>query len=257
VAIPSVYSRVIAAENVGYISIRQFNANTPDQFARELRRVLAEGVDSLIFDVRDNPGTSYEAAARILDRLVPEGALYSATYSDGTVNVVGISDANETPLPMTALVNAGTLEAAELFAQDLKDFGKAGIVGSATGGKGVLLDRLKLSDGSAIDLTVAEINTASGYTYNGVGVKPDFDVPMTDPWTSLDENTDAQLKKAIEVVVAQFRASQTAQAGTGQPQPPPPAAAPEAPVASDPQPPEPATPAATEADLATEGEAAE
>lgn len=252
VAIPSVYSRVASSENIGYISIRQFNANAPDQFARELRRVLAEGVDSLIFDVRDNPGTSYEAAARILDRLVPDGALYSATYSDGTVKIIGISDANETELPMTVIVNAGTLEAAELFAQDLKDFGKAEIVGASTGGKGVLLDRLKLSDGSAIDLTVAVINTASGYVYNGAGVKPDFDVPMAEPWADLDETTDAQLKKALEVVTAKLRAAQTAQAESEAPPDSPPPQV-EQPTATEPEAEPPATPAETEPAGSTNG----
>jgi carboxyl-terminal processing protease len=209
VAVPSVYSRVIGSENTGYIGIRQFNDNTADQFARELRRVQEAGVQSLIIDLRDNRGSNYGSASRILDRLAPEGVIYSAAYRDGSVEVMEVSDANELPLPMAVLINAGTSEAAELFAQDLKDIGNAALVGSLTVGKGVLLDRKKLSDGSAIDLTVAVINTNSGYTYEGVGVKPDFDVPFDENWQNLDETTDPQLKKALEVVTAQRRATET------------------------------------------------
>lgn len=213
VAVPSVYSRLIPETGVGYILIKQFNDNTADQFNREFNKMIDAGATSLIFDVRDNKGSSLIPAIRILDKLVPEGVIYSLTYRDGTTEAMTMSDANEINLPMTVLTNGGTASSAELFAADLHGFGKASIVGQSTAGKGVRLNRIKLSDGSAIDLSVALITPASGTSFNETGLKPDYDVqPVEGDWTKLDETTDPQLKKAIEVVLAIKKAGETVQA---------------------------------------------
>jgi len=172
VAVPSVYSRIIPETNVGYIMIKQFNDNTPDQFSRELRRVIDAGADCLIFDVRDNRGASMSAAVRIIDNLVPEGPIYSATYRDGTTEVKEYSDAHEINMPMVVIINGGTSSSAELFAQNLKDFGKGSIVGQTSAGVGVIQNRIRLSDGSAIDLTTGLITSAAGVNFDGTGVNP-------------------------------------------------------------------------------------
>ena len=211
VAVPSVYSRIIPETSVGYIMIRQFNDNTPDQFSRELRRMIDAGADCLIFDVRDNKGASLSAAVRIIDNLVPEGPVYSAIYRDGTTEVKEYSDAHEIAMPMVVIINGNTSSSAELFAQNLKDFGKGSIVGQTSMGRGAIQNRIRLSDGSAIDLTTALITSAAGVNFDGAGVKPDYDVPLpagTD-WLALDEATDAQLIKALEVVLAMRRVEET------------------------------------------------
>lgn len=215
VAVPSVYSRMITETNVGYILIKQFNNNTSDQFNRELGKVIEAGAACLIFDVRDNRGILMSSAARVLDKLLPAGTLYSASYKDGTVEERYVSDANEINLPMVVLANGATSSAAELFAKDLKDFGKASIVGQTTAGKGVLLTRIPLSDGSAIELTVATLLTKSGETFDGAGIKPDYDIMPEGDWTEQDEITDPQLKKAVELVLAMRKVEVTAQAEAG------------------------------------------
>ncbi len=213
ISIPSVYSRVIAETSVGYVLIKQFNENTSDQFNRELHKMIEAGVTSLIFDVRDNKGASMTSAVRVLDKLLPSGTIYSATYKDGTTEELAVSDANEISLPMVVITNTATSSAAELFAQDLKDFTKASIVGQTTVGKGVLLNRIQLSDGSAIDLTVATLIPKSGITFDSVGVKPDYEiVPLNTDWTKADETTDPTLRKALELALAMHKVEVTVQA---------------------------------------------
>jgi carboxyl-terminal processing protease len=204
VVAPSVYAHMITDTEIGYIQIKEFNSGTSDQFNRELDRVIAAGAKSLIFDLRDNKGGVMRQATRILDRLVPAGVIYTAQRKDGTVEEVR-SDGNAIDLPMAVLTNSGTASAAELFAQVLKDYNKARTVGTVTAGKGVMQDIIKLSDGSAIELTVAYYNPPVSPNFNGIGVTPDFDVALDGDWTMLDEETDAQLKKAIEVAVVRER----------------------------------------------------
>lgn len=207
--VPTVTYRLI--DTAGYVRITEFNDNTPEQFKRAIDYMLEQQVDGLVFDVRGNPGGTIEAVCQILDILLPEGVIASATYKTGETEVLAYSDANEVTLPMMVLTNSHSASAAELFAQALKDYGKARTVGTTTYGKGAMQSIYKLSDGSALDLTVALYNPPRSGNFNGVGVKADYEVTLTaeqeaNLW-QLDENSDPQLKKALELLEAAVRAA--------------------------------------------------
>ena len=201
VVVPTVYARMIPDTAIAYMRIKEFTANTSDQFNRELDRMLSSGAKSLIFDVRDNKGGVLRQATRILDRIVPAGIIYSAQRKNGNIQEVR-SDGNAIDLPIVVVTNGGTTSAAELFTQVLKDYEKATTVGTLTAGKGVMQDIVQLSDGSAIELTVAYYNPPVSENYNGIGLAPDFEVTMEGDWIRMDFETDSQLKKAMEVVLA-------------------------------------------------------
>ncbi|MEG1849477.1 MAG: S41 family peptidase, partial [Oscillospiraceae bacterium] len=207
VEVPSVYYRTI--EKTGYVRIKEFNDNTPAQFDRAIERLTAEKVEALIFDLRGNPGGTMEGVAQILDTLLPEGPIVSATYKDSEPKVLHTSDAEEIDLPMVVLTNEKTASAAELFAQALKDYNKAKTVGTVTYGKGVMQTIYPLNDGSALDITVAYYNPPFSENFNGVGVKPDYEVKISaeleQELDRLDEYSDPQLKKAMEVVGATLK----------------------------------------------------
>lgn len=207
VEVPSVEYRMI--DNVGYLRIKEFNNNTPDQFNRGLDRLMQEGAEALVFDVRSNPGGPIESVAAMLDRLLPEGPIVSATYKDGRTEVLYTSDAEEITLPMVVLINQSSASAAELFAQALKDYGKCRTVGVTSYGKGVMQNIQRLSDGSALDITVAYYNPPKSANFDGVGIKPDYEVKLNaeqekELW-DLDETNDPQFRKALELVGAAIR----------------------------------------------------
>ena len=119
------------------------------------------------------------------------------------------SNEDEINLPMVVLTNRNTASAAELFTQALRDYGKAQSVGETTYGKGTMQTVKKLNDGSAVNITVAYYLPPSGISYDEVGIQPDYEVELTpemeENLANLDETTDLQLKKAMEVVVAAMR----------------------------------------------------
>ena len=214
VIVPSVFSRMLNDTSIGYIWIKEFSSSSSDQFNRELQKLRDAGVQALIFDVRDTKGGRMKSATRILDKLLPAGPLVSATYKDGTIQVLETSDANSIDMPMVVLQNAGTSGYAELFVQALKDYNMARSVGALTAGMGSMQEMIKLSDGSAIEITIAHLNAPSGETYNNIGVKPDFDVAIEGSWQEQDETTDAQLKKAIEVAIGAQKVKSGAETAT-------------------------------------------
>jgi len=207
VAVPTVYSHIIEDTNIGYIHIKEFTSNTSDQFNRELDSIIAGGAKSIIFDLRDNKGGVMRQATRIIDRLVPSGIIYTAKRKDGSEERV-TSDGNSIDLPMVVLTNSGTASAAELFAQVLKDYGMAQTVGTVTAGKGVMQDIIRLSDGSAIELTVAYYKPPVSANYHGIGVLPDFEIIMEDDWHNLGEEFDLQIQKAMEIVLSLEKAKE-------------------------------------------------
>ena len=207
VDVPTVFHRLIG--NVGYIRISEFADVTASQFDRALAELSASGALAFVLDVRNNPGGTIESAARILDGLLPAGPIVSATYRDGTTEVLHTSDELFLDVPLVILHNAKSASAAELFAQALKDYGRATSVGVITKGKGTMQSIYSMADGSALDLTVAFYNPPVSPNFEGVGVKPDFEVRLTTDqdanFQNLDETSDPQLKKALEVLLAKLR----------------------------------------------------
>ena len=129
--------------------------------------------------MRNNPGGTIDSVVDMLDTLLPEGDLVSATYHDGHSEVLGTSDADEVNLPMVVITNENTASAAELFAQAIKDYNKGRTVGTQTYGKGVMQTIYPLSDGGALSITVAKYNPPKSENFDGVGVKPDYAVQLT------------------------------------------------------------------------------
>ncbi len=211
VVVPSVFSRMLGDTMAGYLIITEFNLNTPDQFKREMDKLIGQGAQSLIFDLRDNKGGRLSATTRILDRLLPAGPIVSSLDREGNLNVLATSDATEIGLPMVVLINGKTASSAEVFAHALKDYGKARVVGVTSMGKGVMQSHIRLSDGSAIEITTGTLVAPKGSTFDGVGVRPDYEVTMADPWQGLGEELDPQLKKAVEVAVSMHRTSEVRQ----------------------------------------------
>lgn len=137
------------------------------------------------------------------DLLVPEGVIVSATYSNDVEKVLHRSGESELNMPMVVLMDGNTASSSELFIAALMDYDKCKTVGATTFGKGVMQDIHQFSDGSAVKLTTAKIFSPKGYNYDGVGIEPEFKVDLVNPdnlpLSELDETTDAQLAKAVEV----------------------------------------------------------
>lgn len=209
VEIPSVYYKLIDAN--AYIRIVRFNDNTAVQFEKAVDDMIAQGATGLIFDLRGNSGGSLTSAAAMLDKLLPEGTLVSATYKSGETKIIAKSDFAAIELPMMVLTNGSTASTAEVFVQALRDFEAAKSVGTKTLGKGSMQQQFKLNDGSAVSFTVALYNPPKSDKFDGVGLQPDFEVTLTAEkekllstldFESISGDTDSQLKKAIEVIEA-------------------------------------------------------
>lgn len=175
----SVDARAIG--QLGYIKISDFYSTTKEQVQKAVDKFASqEATVGLIIDLRDNSSTNFEAAISVTDIFVPtvEGTDSIARVTDANGNILSSysSDASSVNLPIVVIINEGTLGGAELLATDLRDFGKAQIIGKKTAGMAVMQKIFKLTDGGALLLSVGEVTPYKSASYNKIGVKPDFEV---------------------------------------------------------------------------------
>ncbi len=189
--------------NVGYIKIRQFDGTTPSELDYAIRALNSQGALSLVFDLRDNGGGILEDALSCIDLIAPEGTLAYAEDKNGNQTLLGSSDAETSvSLPIVCLVNGNTASAAELFASSLRTLNGARLVGTTTLGKGTIQSSpQRLSDGSAVVVTVAKLICGDGSCFDGTGLTVDVDRPLsTDEQNSYYDftvDTDPQIQRAV------------------------------------------------------------
>lgn len=191
------------AGDVGYIKIRQFDDRTPSELDYAIRTMSNAGATSLVFDLRDNAGGVLDDALRCIDLVCPEGTLAYAEDRNGNREVLGSSDDDTVvSLPVVCLVNGNTASAAELFASCLRTMNGARLVGTTTMGKGTIQSSpQRLSDGSAVVVTVAKLLSCDGTSFDGVGLAVDVERPLTSEEEALYYDytvaDDPQIQRAL------------------------------------------------------------
>lgn len=194
-------------DDVGLIRITEFNSKTPAQFAQALSELKDSGIRGLMIDLRDNKGGSYEYACDILDTILPAGKLMVVETEEGE-EVKRVSDASNYKIPMAVLINENTQGAGELFAGAMADFGRAQLVGNATYGRTSVQELFELSDGTAVELTIAKWRTATNSAVSDGKITPQFEVVMTDYQQEnrfiLSDGEDPQIQTALECVQNQM-----------------------------------------------------
>ncbi len=184
----------LTAGDVGYIKIRQFDATTLSELDYAIRTLRNAGAASLLFDLRDNAGGLLDVALNCIDLVCPEGVMAWAESRDGTREALGSSSGDSVvDLPMGA---------AELFASCLRDMSGARLVGTTTFGKGTIQSSpQRLSDGSAVVVTVAQLIPSSGETFDSVGLTVDVERDLTSDeqaaYYDYTLETDPQILRAV------------------------------------------------------------
>ena len=190
-------------DNVGYVRIRQFDATTPSDLDFALRALTGSGAQSLVFDLRDNAGGILDEAISCIDLVAQEGTVAYAEDKNGNRTILGSSDGESTvDLPIVCLVNGNTASAAELFAATLRNLNGARLVGTTTYGKGTIQSSpQRLSDGSAVSVTVAKLICGDGSCFDGTGLTVDVERALSpDEAASIYDytpETDPQVQRAV------------------------------------------------------------
>jgi carboxyl-terminal processing protease len=204
VAIPVVRSemRTLDGHKIAYVHLAGFTAGAHDAVSEAVRKLLKEGADSVVLDLRDNGGGLLNEAVQVSSIFIPDGRIVS---TKGRARPERVYDATggaiDPDIPVVVLVNNRSASASEIVTGALQDRKRATVVGTRTFGKGVFQEIEPLSNGGALDITVGEYflpsgrNLGGGGVSRGSGVKPDR-YAKDNPKTPKDEALQAALREA-------------------------------------------------------------
>ncbi|MFN3479666.1 MAG: S41 family peptidase, partial [Thermodesulfovibrionales bacterium] len=180
IKVKSVKYKVID-DRIGYIKLTQFQEQTASDLSAALSKLSEEKIDSLVLDMRNNPGGLLSSAVDVASQFLPPGRLVVYTKDRSGEKVEYQSSGNRPyydKLTMVVLVNQGSASASEIVAGALKDWNRAVLVGVQTFGKGSVQSVIPLSDGSGIRLTTARYYTPKGISIQNTGITPDIIVKL-------------------------------------------------------------------------------
>lgn len=198
--IPSVSGKMLD-NKIAYIQLYQFAENTDQELRKTIQDLIAQQPVGIILDLRNNGGGYLQTAIDIASEFIDKGVIMYEVYGDGKRDSYE-SNGNGivTKIPLVLLVNEGSASASEILAGAIQDYGRAPLVGVTTYGKGSVQRWIALeNDQGAVRVTIARWITPKERQINEVGLKPDYEVTLTE-----DDNKagrDPQLDKAIEVLL--------------------------------------------------------
>lgn len=169
-----------------------FSQTSIQAFERELQDFVHSGSDSLIIDLRGNPGGYIESAVQIASWFLHEGDVvvreYNGPEKREVVHTASGKNLFKDGLPKVAvLVDGSSASASEILAGALQEHGVATIVGTNTFGKGSVQELVNITDDLSLKVTVARWYTPNGVSISNGGLTPDVRVDPTtatssDPW---------------------------------------------------------------------------
>jgi carboxyl-terminal processing protease len=188
--LPNLQSR-LTDENFGYIQLMGFARGAGRQLHAEVERLVDDGAEGLILDLRDNGGGLFDEAIDVASVFIEEGDVVIYRERDHEDTIYAARGNAFEDVPVVVLVNEGTASASEIVAGALQDRERAVLVGTTTYGKGAVQEIIPLLDSSALKLTTAAYLTPSGRDINGAGIEPDV---------VIDAGHAAQRARAVEIL---------------------------------------------------------
>ena len=188
-------------DGIAYIQVTEFDEVTVNQFAEALDKAKESDMDSLILDLRGNPGGNLSAVVEMARMILPKGLIVYTEDKKGNRDEYSCNGKNQIDVPMVVLIDGNSASASEILAGAIQDYGIGTLVGTTTYGKGIVQQIVSLKDGSAIKLTISGYFTPNGRNIHGVGIEPDVECKFDSEAYYNEENPyDNQLEKAKELL---------------------------------------------------------
>ncbi|MHC4948594.1 MAG: S41 family peptidase [Planctomycetota bacterium] len=180
--------------NLAYVRVTQFNSTTAGEFREVMDALLADGLEGLVLDLRDNPGGALRTAVAVADMFVASGDIVSVRDRRGQGPTYTARDEGVLPdFPTVVIVNGHSASASEIVAGALQDHDRAVVLGTRTYGKGSVQEVRELEyDRGTLKFTSAFYYLPGGRSIQkrprsgddpatwGVDPDPGFVVPMSD-----------------------------------------------------------------------------
>lgn len=189
---------------VGYIKLTQFGADVDLQVSKSLEKLQNQGMQGLIFDLRNNPGGRIDQAIKIGSMFIEKGIIVSERPKKGKEIFSEREGKYYGDFPLIILINEGSASASEIVSGAVRDYKRGVLLGEKSYGKGSVQVLMPLPDGDGIKLTIAKYYTPKGENINGKGIEPDIKVEEEDDFlfydgliTNINEKSQEKSKEKL------------------------------------------------------------
>ncbi len=191
-------TKINIPNNIKYIKINQFTESTNQEFENSIETAI-KNKQSIILDLRNNPGGYVDSAYNIIGHFIKKGTIITQIKTPDTIEKIKSQGKGELQNTKTIiLVNKNTASAAEIVATALNEINNIPILGETTYGKGTVQEVTIYTDNSLLKLSIAKWLTPKGNSINHKGITPTITINPTK--NDLLGKTDTQLLKAIQVL---------------------------------------------------------
>jgi len=161
---------------IGYIKVSRFGGKTHTRVEKQLKELIAQGAQSFILDLRDNPGGSTRAARAIVSMFSTEQDIYCERYKTGAVKQLPRHGEHLTDLPLAVLINGDSMSSSEIVAGAIQSYNRGVIIGSPSFGKGLVQKVFNLAApfGGAVRTTIAVFGRPDHQLIHATGIVPDI-----------------------------------------------------------------------------------
>lgn len=155
----------ILHNNIGYIGLSNFTQNAGDEVRNALIQLKEQGAESVILDLRSNPGGLLMEAVEVANVFLPKNQ--KIVYTRGKIKdfdkeYYTRNQPVDTIIPLTVLVDRGSASASEIVAGAIQDLDRGVIIGKRTFGKGLVQTTRPVSHNSRLKITSAKYYIPSG-----------------------------------------------------------------------------------------------
>ncbi len=178
IEVPTVRYDMVSTGKIGYLRIIQFTPLTDDRVKEAVTDFRNKGYNSIIIDVRSNPGGLLAAVVDTADLFLRGGTIVSTRSripSENTVYSASQDILMPLDFPVAVLIDQGSASASEILAGAFKDRNRATLIGETTFGKGSV-QQVKSFGVGGFKLTMSRYYTPSGTNIDSIGIKPDITV---------------------------------------------------------------------------------
>src|SRR3989339_1374779 len=194
----------VRKDGIFVIKLYSFSANSPSLFRNAMKQFVNSGSNTLILDLRGNPGGYLDASIDMASWFLKGGKIVATEdYGNNRSPVVFRSkgyDVFNEKLKFVILIDGGSASASEILAGAMQDHGLAKLIGTQSFGKGSVQEVVKITSDTILKITVAKWLTPNGTSISEKGLTPDYVIEFTQK--DFDAKIDPQLNKAVELLLA-------------------------------------------------------